>query len=230
MNLHRTHSLSGLFSIAIAAAALVVSAPALADHHGGHGGHGGGPGGGHGSAAHYERHDRHAWAHPVVVRHPVGHVVTVLPPEHHLVHVHHVDYYYRSGVFYRSAPGGYVIVAAPVGAFVAALPIGYTSLYIRGRPYYLYNDTYYAWDAAQSGYVVVERPYGATESAPVAVYPREDRDPDQQARDRYECHSYAVSQSGFDPSRGVAGSTEQQIAYDRSIRGCLESRNYASEQ
>jgi hypothetical protein len=34
----------------------------------------------------------------------------------------------------------------------------------------------------------------------VYAYPQNNQTPDQQERDRYECHSWAVQQSGFDPS------------------------------
>jgi hypothetical protein len=37
--------------------------------------------------------------------------------------------------------------------------------------------------------------------APIMVYPAQGQTPDQLERDRYECHVWAVQQSGFDPSR-----------------------------
>jgi len=36
---------------------------------------------------------------------------------------------------------------------------------------------------------------------PVVVYPAHGQSPDQLERDRYECHTWAVQQSGYDPSR-----------------------------
>ncbi len=38
----------------------------------------------------------------------------------------------------------------------------------------------------------------------VMVYPKQGQNPDQQSRDRYECHTWAVQQSGFDPSNPQA--------------------------
>lgn len=38
------------------------------------------------------------------------------------------------------------------------------------------------------------------QSNSVFAYPERNQSPDQQARDRYECHEWAVHQSGFDPS------------------------------
>src|SRR5262249_45790481 len=35
----------------------------------------------------------------------------------------------------------------------------------------------------------------------VIAYPAANQTPEQQSRDRYECHSWAVQQSGFDPSQ-----------------------------
>jgi hypothetical protein len=37
--------------------------------------------------------------------------------------------------------------------------------------------------------------------APIVVYPAQGQTPDQLERDRYECHVWAVQQTGFDPSR-----------------------------
>ncbi len=37
--------------------------------------------------------------------------------------------------------------------------------------------------------------------APVVVYPAQGQTPEQLERDRYECHIWAVQQTGFDPSR-----------------------------
>jgi hypothetical protein len=36
--------------------------------------------------------------------------------------------------------------------------------------------------------------------APIVVYPAQGQTPDQLERDRYECHVWAVQQTGFDPS------------------------------
>ncbi|MGH9897212.1 MAG: hypothetical protein ACREA0_35495 [bacterium] len=32
------------------------------------------------------------------------------------------------------------------------------------------------------------------------IYPKKDQSPEQMGKDRYECHVWAVQQSGFDPS------------------------------
>jgi hypothetical protein len=37
------------------------------------------------------------------------------------------------------------------------------------------------------------------------VYPTKGQSPEQQNRDRYECHSWAVQQTGYDPTRAQSG-------------------------
>ena len=73
---------------------------------------------------------------------------------------------YSAGMFYRSTPAGYIVVPAPMGAVVPALPPGYTVVYMGGMPYYYYGNAYYA--AAPNGYVATAPPAVA---APVAVAP-----------------------------------------------------------
>jgi len=43
------------------------------------------------------------------------------------------------------------------------------------------------------------------------VYPAQGQSPDQLARDRYECHIWAVQQTGFDPSRANVPTYEQVV-------------------
>jgi hypothetical protein len=48
--------------------------------------------------------------------------------------------------------------------------------------------------------------------ADVVVYPAKGQSPEQLDRDRYECHNWAVKQTGFDPSRpGVAPQYRVQV-------------------
>jgi hypothetical protein len=54
---------------------------------------------------------------------------------------------------------------------------------------------------------VVQTQTVAPAPPPIMVYPARGQTPDQLERDRYECHNWAVQQSGFDPSRpGVVAS------------------------
>ena len=54
----------------------------------------------------------------------------------------------------------------------------------------------------------------------------------QQSTDRYECHAWAVQQSGFDPTRPSGGVAESDIEarradYRRAEGACLEGRGYS---
>lgn len=54
------------------------------------------------------------------------------------------------------------------------------------------------------------------------VYPAQGQSPDQQSRDRYECHMWAVQQTGYDPSSGAAAaqpSTQQGGLAKETLRG-----------
>ena len=42
---------------------------------------------------------------------------------------------------------------------------------------------------------------GSSRAQDIYIYPAKGQDQAQQDRDRYECHSWAVKQTGFDPSR-----------------------------
>jgi hypothetical protein len=54
------------------------------------------------------------------------------------------------------------------------------------------------------------------------VYPAQGQTPDQMSKDRYECHTWAVQQSGFDPSTGASAtqpSTQQGRVGRETLRG-----------
>jgi hypothetical protein len=73
---------------------------------------------------------------------------------------------------------------------------------------------------------------GTQKVAKVFLYPRNGQSADQQARDRYDCYRFAVSQSGFDPMRTSAiapgGAGEQQSDFERAQSACFEGRGYSS--
>jgi hypothetical protein len=109
-----------------------------------------------------------------------------------------------------------------------------------GAPYYYANQTYYQWYPERREYVVTRPP--ANESAESAsppsgsdeafVYPKSGQSESQQSDDRYECHAWAVQQSGFDPTRpngGVAGTEieSRRADYRRAEGACLEGRGYS---
>jgi len=66
----------------------------------------------------------------------------------------------------------------------------------------------------------------------ITVTPKNGQTPQQQWSDRYACHGWAVTQSGFDPSHKSAAAPAQgsEEEYRRSLTGCLEERGYTVHQ
>jgi hypothetical protein len=59
------------------------------------------------------------------------------------------------------------------------------------------------------------------------IYPRQGQSPQQQNNDRYECHYWAVNQTGYDPNFASGNEpAEKIIDYQRAISACLEARGY----
>jgi hypothetical protein len=170
---------------------------------------------------------------------PHGYVFGALPPGPRLVVHGGVQFYFAAGVWYRSAaPGRFVVVAPPIGIVVPVLPPFYTTVWVGAVPYYYANDVYYVQGA--QGYTVVapppsnviveQPPPGNVAQAPpdqVFIYPRQGQNEQQQAADRYECHRWAVSQTGYDPtlSPGTAPA-QKQTEYQRALSACLDGRGY----
>ena len=175
-----------------------------------------------------------------------GYFVHDLPPGRVVVGGGH--YFYAGGVWYAPRGPGWVVVGAPVGVFVPILPVGYTTVYFGGVPYYYANDAYYEWVPAQNQYEVVAPPGdenaaqmqpppgAAPPPAPSGddffVYPKNGQPDDLQAKDKYECHKWAAQQSGFDPTLSGGGVPADQNAsarssYNRAMVACLEGRGYS---
>jgi hypothetical protein len=166
-----------------------------------------------------------------------GHYVHTLPARHVVVHHHRDRYYYGHGVWYRPYGHRYRVVYPPVGLYVSVLPEFTTTLWFGGYPYYYANDVYYAWRPSRRVYEVVDPPEGrddaiaADDPEDVYVYPREGQSEEQQNRDRFECHRWAVDQAGFDPSAAGGGVERDQRAdkrddYSRALAACLDGRGY----
>jgi len=120
------------------------------------------------------------------------------------------------------------------------LPLYYQTIWVGGIPYYYANGTYYAQTAG--GYLIVDPPQGVVsqESPPLAsapsedrlfVYPRKDQGEKQQAEDRYQCHRWAVDQTGYDPTivSGGAPSIQKRADYQRAMTACLDARGYTAK-
>ena len=163
-----------------------------------------------------------------------GVVVDALP--HDAVVIHHGtnQYWFHGGVWYRPDHGQYVVIAPPIGVFVPVLPPFYTTLMLGGVPYYYANDTYYVWRAQEHQYEVVDPPQDV-ESATVTpapaqnmfVYPNRGQSAEQEAKDRYECHRWAVDQTGFDPTTATGDvDAAKRDDYQRATTACLAARDY----
>ncbi|MDO3378504.1 DUF6515 family protein [Geoalkalibacter halelectricus] len=97
-------------------------------------------------------------------------VVRELPRGHQRVVINQTSYYVHNHRYYTRAPGGYVLVAPPVGAVVATLPVGAVHLSIGGVFYARHDNVYYR--PAARGYQVVRAPHypvGAYAAPLVAV-------------------------------------------------------------
>jgi hypothetical protein len=133
--------------------------------------------------------------------------------------------------------------------FLPVLPFGYATFWWGGFPYYYWNNLYYGWSPADNGYVVTDPPpvagSDATESfsdatysgstqysggggADVYLYPRNGQSDAQTQNDRYECHSWAVNQTGFDPTRSSQQSSGSVADYRRAMIACLDARGYSA--
>ncbi len=163
-----------------------------------------------------------------------GQVVPALPRDHRVVTHGGARYYFHGGVWYRPQGPRFAIVAPPIGLFIPFLPPYYATVWFGGRPYYYANEVYYTHRG--DGYVVVEPPQGDISQAPppidqLFIYPRHNQSDQQQATDRYECHRWAVSQTGFDPTLLQGGVPEdpkgqKRADYQRAMSACLEGRGY----
>jgi hypothetical protein len=158
-----------------------------------------------------------------------------LPSGYRAVTYGHSRYYFHGGVWYRPFGRGFVVDVPPFGLIVPFLPLYYTSLWVGGIPYYYANDTYYT--QTPEGYMVVEPPKGDITQAPPAttgqlfIYPRNGQSKELQAKDRYECHSWTVGQTHYDPTQPAAGVSDAQLNqmradYNRALSACLDARGY----
>jgi len=173
---------------------------------------------------------------------PVGTVRPSLSGEYRPYFHGHDRYYFNGGVWYAPRGPGFVVVLPPPGLVVSVLPPYYSTVWIGGIPYYYADNVYYTWQPDQNGYAVVDPPVDADaptappESPPAApedliMYPKNGQSKDQQAADQFECHSWAKSQTGFDPTQpggGVQAGDVDRIRsnYNRAMSACLQGRGY----
>jgi hypothetical protein len=167
-----------------------------------------------------------------------GRIINVLPEHRHRVYYHDHDYYFHAGVWYRPHGSSFIVVAPPPGIIVPILPPFYSTIWVSGIPYYYANDTYYVWRPDRNGYEVTAPPAQATQQEPplvadqLFIYPTKGQSEQQQADDRYACHSWAVKQTGYDPTQppeqlNNTTLNSKREDYQRAMKACLEGRGYS---
>jgi hypothetical protein len=175
-----------------------------------------------------------------------GYAVRALPGGYRSVYYGRDRYFMRGGVWYRPYGARFLVIAPPIGLMVPFLPEFYTTVWFGGVPYYYANETYYLWDRSAGGYVVTQPPADAADESAASrggsgggkggddffVYPRNGQSEAQQSQDRFECHQWAVEQTGFDPSEPGGGvepaqNSAKRADYRRAITACLEGRQYS---
>jgi len=180
---------------------------------------------------------------------PVGSMARSLPPDYRPYYHRGAPYYFSGGVWYAPRGGAFVVVTPPVGLVISVLPAYYSTVWLGGVPYYYADNVYYTSQPDQNGYVVASPPADAEapaddsdggqpsapppQSAPsdFIIYPKNGQSKDQQAADEYECHNWARSQSGFDPTQPDGGGAQADADrahsnYDRATSACLQGRGY----
>jgi hypothetical protein len=146
-----------------------------------------------------------------------------------------VDYYYADGYWYRPYGPSYIVVTPPYGVRVRTLPSYAEQLWIGSSLYFIAAGTYYLYEANRQEYVVANPPVQVTSNNgwqgngyDVVAYPARGQSEAQVAQDRYDCHRWAVQQSGFDPSQAnYAPASNVADIYRRSLGACMAGRGYS---
>jgi len=170
---------------------------------------------------------------------PIGLSISLISRPYQRLYYRDSDYYFDvTGVWYSRSGASFSVVMPPVGIVVPLLPAEYSTIWVDSSPYYYAGGVYYAWRPSVSGYVVVPAPNErkivgqADQSEELFIYPRAGQNEEQQANDRYECHRWAVSQTGFDPTLPAGGvalgvHADRFSGYQRAMKACLDGRDYS---
>ena len=157
----------------------------------------------------------------LIVAPPIGLVVPFLPPYYSTIMVGGVPYYYANEVYYTQNPGGYVVVEPPKGEVNHSLP--------PAGP--MPSGPLPPGPPPSSQAPSAQMPSAQMPSNQIFIYPRQGQSQEKQANDRNECHRWAVSQMGYDPTKPPTGMPEAQIIqmradYQRAMGACLDARGY----
>ncbi len=153
-------------------------------------------------------------------------------------------YGWYSGGYYGGSGG------LRYGLFFATLPWYCETHWWGGVPYYYADDNYYQWNDSASAYQTVQPPPGLVDQVQTQVpvrelfiFPEAGQSNEQLARDRDDCHRWAVAQVGFEPRLAAAGAAGTPVSssssadstaakrmdYLRADGACLMGRNYTVE-
>jgi hypothetical protein len=151
----------------------------------------------------------------------------------------HGGYGWRGGFW---GPWGWGWGGLGLGLYFATLPYYYSTYWWGGVPYYFADNTYYRWNAGVGQYETVAPPPGLAPpaglqnqgAAPGAgpseliAYPKNGQTQEQLGKDKFECHRWAVGQTGFDPTQAGGGTAPgNRSNYLRAQAACLEGRGYS---
>jgi hypothetical protein len=211
--------------------AVVLSSSAFAQHAGGGGGHGGGGGGhavagGHagGYGGYRGGYGGYRGGYGYGGWHGGGY-----------------GYGWRGGYGWGCCGWGWGWGGLGLGLYFASLPLYYSTYYWGGVPYYYADNTYYVYDPNVQQYETVAPPPGLEAQTGAAggpaggppagtdliAYPKNGQTPDQQAKDKFECHQWAANQTGYDPTTGAAAPANKRPDYMRAQAACLDGRGYS---
>jgi len=134
-------------------------------------------------------------------------------------------------------PGwGWGLGGLGLGLYFATLPYYYSTYWWGGVPYYYADNTYYIWNSGVGQYQTVAPPAEvlsqaggqAAGPAELIAYPKNGQSEEQLGKDKFECHRWAASQTGFDPTQVGGGSAPgKRSEYFRAQAACLEGRGYS---
>ncbi len=115
--------------------------------------------------------------------------------------------------------------------------VGFSYGYGFGSPFYpswgYYDPWYSPWGGPRVGVGVrvdgnrsrvTERP-ADPQALKLYVYPSAGQTEAQLSEDRYQCHTWAAEQSGYDPTLGTKRRADAD-GYTRAFTACMEGRNY----
>ena len=149
-----------------------------------------------------------------------------------------MPYYYSNSLYYTWSPtdNGYVVTDPPpadgggsadagVAPYDQYTPPPAPNYDQSAPPPQSYDQSApppqsYGQSAPPSQYAA---PAGA--GAQLYLYPRNGQSDAQTQNDRYECHSWAVNQTGYDPTRSSQGDPTE---YRRAMIACLDARGYTA--